>query len=264
MKNKKAWIFVGIILVIIAVVLTIVFVNLFTDKNTKQLSNNLHNVVEDGYLNKDEEENKAFKEYLNKIVALKPETSQYLSAFEAFEIYGEFFNREFVFTKYTNVYKKNRKSTLNSFSSAQKSANNLNSYLKDTTSAQQDEYWLNQTWLDCEKYVVNIINETSNAMQKLFVIYQAGAVENLHANDFTKAIMMATENCIKTLKSDKKGESGANLLSMAQNYLTLENEENILKYQNNQALQEKIEIILGEKGDSSKEYESLLAGTILV
>lgn len=262
MKNKK-WIFIILALVVIGVILAIVFINLFKEKDTKQVANSLHSYVEEGYLHNDEEqnENQNIKDYLGKVIA--PEAEQYLAAFKAFEIYGQFLDREFSFVEYTNVYKNLRKSTTNNLSKAQKAANSLYSYVDEHPNALQDGFWTPQTWQDCEKYVVTIVNSTADALINVFAMYQEGAVKNLHANDFTKAIKFATENCVKQLKSEQKESSGTNLLKMAEAYLTLNKEKCILQYQDNEVLKTKVKIILGESGDKSAEYSLLLSGSIL-
>lgn len=260
---KRKWFFVILILVVTAIVLAVVFVNLFRDKNTKQLSNALYDIVDTGYLNSENEENKALKDYLKKLNTVQVNSTQYLEAFEAFEIYADFLNREMPFVKYSLYYKQHRKEALEEFSDAKKAATNLKNYLDSHKNAQETTFWLNQTWQDCEDYVEDIIFDTAEAIENLCRIYQAGAVSSLHANDFTEAIFIATENNVEALEELQVTKAGTNLLTMARAYLVKEKEEAILNYQYNDALKEKVAVILEQNGLQSAEYTALENGQIL-
>ena len=91
-----------LILVIVAAVLTVVFINLFKEKDTKALAENLNSYVgsENGYLNAENENYKIIDEYLSsvstKLTAAeeKNETKNYQMSYRTFVVAGEFFNRE--------------------------------------------------------------------------------------------------------------------------------------------------------------------------
>ena len=139
MKGRK-WFIAIVILLIIAAVLTVVFINLFREKDTKETINTVHHYVQEGYLNAESHENEITRQYLEQIKAL-PSTvenitdeahnlaSNAIVALDAFEIYGGFFDREIIYTKYTEVYRSNRKAVADNFSDAQRYINALTSYL---------------------------------------------------------------------------------------------------------------------------------------
>ena len=72
---KKKWIIITIILLIIAVVLTIVFINLFSERDTEDLSNAVKTNVQTGYLDGDGDTYLKIDEYFDVMLSQASLTS---------------------------------------------------------------------------------------------------------------------------------------------------------------------------------------------
>lgn len=282
MKGRK-WFIAIVILLIIAAVLTVVFINLFREKDTKETINTVHHYVQEGYLNAESHENEITKQYLEQIKTL-PSTvenitdearnlaSNAIVALDAFEIYGGFFDREIIYTKYTEVYRSNRKAVADNFSDAQRYINALTSYLDyedrfknilESPDIQVKQSWLARSWADCNQYVSSITTCTANAMTKLGTIYTASVTSPLMNNKLTKAIFFATKNVTDKLKDNLKTKDYTQTYKkVADAYLEKSKVSLILGVQYNEVLQAKLDKILGENGQTTDEYQQLLAGTL--
>jgi len=266
---KKKWFIVILILVAIAVVLTVVFINLFREKNTDELAKNVYNVTENGYLNDENEKNIAIKKYLQNILPLselsdaeKTEVKNYYDSFVAFEIYGKFFERQIVFTKYTNVYKDNRKKISNAFNKAQGVVNNMYNYIQAHEDAVND-FWLATTWADCDSFMKEIFDNTKYAISRLAEVYQTSVTSPLMKNDFTKVVFKTTDELLDEVSKEIKTSKTAseNLLKLANSYLTVQGEKNILNFNYNSVMKSNVASILKD-GKNAPEYVKLFNGTI--
>ncbi|MBP3431945.1 MAG: hypothetical protein J6K39_03740 [Clostridia bacterium] len=269
---KKKGFFVIFILLVVAVVLTIVFINLFREKDTGALVRNVHSTVTNGYLNKDDDKNKKIDEYLTQLATLgdlsdaqRNQVSNYLSAYAAFETFGDFFDREIVFTQYTNEYKNNRGAIENDFSKAQNAVDGLYGYLEvNKTSIGNSDFWVATSWNDCDDYMADIFNYTVDAINRLADVYQSSATSNLMRNDFTQVLFMATENLFAetTEKLTTDASAGRQVYTFVRRYFSEDGVNYILNYNYNDSLQGKVFKIL-ENGTVAAEYQNLLDGSIV-
>lgn len=269
---KKKWLlFITIIIIIVAVVLTIVFINLFTAKNTEELAQKVYSVTQNGYLNEDDEKNQEIDAYLDRMSTNSGLTSDqrtkitnYKNIYSAYEVIGEFFNRQIIFTTYTSVYKENRKAIRNSFDDAQEAVDLLYSYLQENLeTVSGSDYWLAETWDDCEGYVVSIIENTIDAFTRLEVVYQS-CVDSQILNNNMSTIIFTQIDRYTSIFADEENENystvGRNLLSFVNQYLTTNGETVILDYiYDIDGLKTKADDIL-TNGENSDYYNNFLSG----
>ena len=134
---KRKWFFTILILAVVAVVLTIVFINLFREKDTKQLSEKVNSVTTAGYLSEDSEEYAIINAYFDDVYLKlttgeeKAEVKNYQDTYKAYVLAGKFFNSQLVFSEYTETYKNNRKIIEKSFENAQEATNSFKQYIID-------------------------------------------------------------------------------------------------------------------------------------
>lgn len=292
---KKKWWILILILVVVAIVLTIVFINLFKERDTKVLSEKIYDVSQTGYLSPESKENAVIEEYLTNLLKLggnfsesedvdKKEVakiSNYLSAYNSFEISIQFFAREMIFAKASDTYISNRKKVEDNLSQAQKLAEELEKYISDPNhKTGGSNFWTAQTWADCREKMTKMINKTADAMMQLAEIYQKSVPSVVEGkgflnNEFTEIILDEMTNLTKNIteKAEEDEKYGANLYNFVNAYLSEKNEKNILNYiYNNETfdetlkdkvtLQKKVEDIK-EKGDKSEYFQSFIAGSLV-
>lgn len=246
MKNRK-WILIIAIILILAVVLTIVFINLFRPKDTTQLTDLLYSLTEDGYLSKDNEEiNQKIDGFLNDFLTkpkLKAELQKhpeeqnriqnFLDAYEAFEVMAQFFNREMIFSVYTETYNENRPAIMKSFEKASAAASEMASYIKshETTVGGQAD-WTYDMWETCDDEMEAIYKNTANAFSRLAKVYTASVPSKVMNNDLTSAIFKAIDYYFKQFSENytTKADCGSNLKSLVNIYLTEKGEHYILDF----------------------------------
>lgn len=267
---KKKWIFIIIFIAIIGVVLTIVFINLFKEKDTKQLSENLNSVVENGYLSAESEEYDTIEKYLTKVLSIVKnqeelsEINNSLYSYKSYAITGEFLNRQIVFTKYTQTYKKNRKSVEDNLKKAQNSANLLKKYIDENMELTDgSEYWLANTWQNCKQDMKNIMLYTGKALNGLQKIYIDSIDSKAINNDLTQIVFESFQDLnnqtIENLTT--KNDCGTNIYNFVNIYLTTNGEHQFLNYVYSQPMQTKIADIKKE-GKNSVYYGDLLEGRL--
>lgn len=292
---KKKWWILILILVVVAIVLTIVFINLFKERDTKVLSEKIYDVSQTGYLSPESKENAVIEEYLTNLLKLggnfsesedvdKKEVakiSNYLSAYNSFEISIQFFAREMIFAKASDTYINNRKKVEDNLSQAQKLAEELEKYISDPNhKTDGSNFWTAQTWADCREKMTKMINKTADAMMQLAEIYQKSVPSVVEGkgflnNEFTEIILDEMTNLTKNIteKAEEDEKYGVNLYNFVNAYLSEKNEKNILNYiYNNETfdetlkdkvtLQKKVEDIK-EKGDKSEYFQSFIAGSLV-
>ncbi len=267
---KKKWVFIIVLVVIIvAVILTIVFINLFTAKTTKDLAETVYSVTQNGYLNENNEKTLAIEDYLSDLSVnselsseQKTTINNYANVLSAYQVAGEFFNRQIVFSSYTSVYKSNRKTIKSNFNKAQDAVDSLYSYLQtNLDKVSPSGYWLAETWTDCEEYVVEIIEYTIDAFTKLEEVYQS-CVDSEFMNNSMSTIIFEQMDRYATIILNEEDENystaGASLYTFVNQYLT--DEELILDYvYDADGIKTKADDIL-EKGEESAYYNSFLSG----
>ncbi len=268
---KKLWFIIVIVLVVVAVVLAIVFINLFTSKNTEALAKTVNSYTQSGYLSADNSGNQAIDSYLASLTSLTDLQDDlelienYSDAFEAFEVIGEFYNRQIVFTDYTSSYKSNRKKIEKDFKNAQSIVDEFEAYLAENLPAiGNNQSWLAISWVTCKEYMEDIISYTSDAFTRLAEVYQNSVTSKVLNNDLTDIIFEYIDTQLTQL-NDEEGvqtaDIGKNLLTFANAYLTLENENIILGYMYDDKLQTKVEDIK-ENGEESSYYGKFIEGSI--
>lgn len=270
MKGGRKWVLISIILIIVAIILTIVFINLFKERETTQLAENVNTVIETGYLAEDSEEYEEIESYLDYLLANfsseeeKTEVLNYKNSYNSFIIAGDFFNRQIAFTKYSKAYKNNWKAVKNEFSRAQSSADSFKQFITEKRElAGGSTFWNVNTWVLGRDYMKTIFKNTKSALNRLSLIYTDGVNSQLLNNDFTVVIFkgynhLAGETA-NLLKEDS--QAGSYLLNFTQVYMSKANDERILGYIYDEALQTKIETLKSE-WDKSVLYTQFLRGTI--
>ena len=280
---KKRWFILILVLVVIAVVLAIVFVNLFREKNTSALADSVNSVTQSGYLSKENKSNQEIDEYLNSMLKLsenipedylstllKTEDLQaeknliknYANAYAAFEVVGEFFNREIVFTKYTNVYKSQKKKIQKNFSNAQSAVDALSKYFNEqNVKIGNADEWLARTWDDCKSNLVNLFNYTSEAFSGLTEVYKS-CVNSVVLNNGLSDIILDEVGKMTVGVLEGKVDFGEKLLNFVNAYLTREGEKLILDYSYVAGIQLIVKDIK-EKGEDSSYYANFVAGNLV-
>lgn len=267
---RKKWLFGILILVVVGIVLAIVFINLFKGKDTKALAEKVNDVSENGYLSEDSDEYSKITEYLAQLPSNfsdgteKIEIENYKNAYQSFVIVIEFFNKEIMFSSFTDEYNKNLKSITNCFNSAQDNANKLKDYIEETSLVTGDsKYWNKNTWQTSREYMKNIFDNTREALSKLGNVYSASVNSVFVNNKYTDIIFegFTTLSNQTAAKISEATTAGENLLNFANSYYSESNESAILGYVYNEALQTTVEDI-SENGIDSIYYNDFLAGNI--
>ena len=267
---KKKWFIVILILAIVAVVLTIVFINLFKERDTKSLTNSINSVVVEGYLNDESDEYKTINEYLDTIYPLvssqdeKTEIQNMQNTYKAYVVYGEFVNKQFVFSTYTNVYKDKSGSVSKNFSRAQSSANSLQKYIEESRDVTAgSDFWTANSWANCKKYMQDLFTYTVNAFDNLGDIYTSCVTSPTLNNDLTALIFDTAKTLADdTVQNVTTAGLGTELLNFVNNYLTTEKEDVILGYIYNPTAQSNVKIINEQTEGWEQVYNNFLAGTI--
>lgn len=267
---KRKWFIVILILAIVAVVLTIVFINLFRERDTRSLANNINSVVVEGYLNDESDEYRTINEYLDTIYPLissqeeRAEIQNMQNTYKAYVVYGEFVNKQFVFSTYTNVYREKSRNVSRNFSRAQNSANSLENYIeenRDVTSG--SDFWTANSWANCKQYMQDLFTYTVNAFDNLGDIYTSCVTSPTMNNDLT-ALVFETAKALAddTVQNVTTAGHGASLLNFVNNYLTPEQEDVILEYIYNTTAQGNVKIITEQTEGWEEVYNRFLAGAI--
>lgn len=262
-----------LILVIVAAVLTGVFINLFKEKDTKALAENLNSYVgrENGYLNAENENYKIIDEYLSSVstnltaVEEKNETKNYQMSYRTFVVAGEFFNREMVYTEFTNVYKDNRKKIQENFSKGQECAKKLAKFIEENKEITGGSaYWEANTWTNCKDYMKNLFNYTMNAFTRLDNVYEASVPSKILNNELTSLIFETFDELAEKTITDLRTDSdcGTNLYNFTNNYMTKSKESIILRFNYNTTAQENVKTIKEKANGWEAKYNSFLAGNI--
>lgn len=259
---KRKGFIVVLILAIVAVVLTIVFINLFKERDTEKLSKNVNNYASEGYLNDESEEYTTINDYLqtiyNKISSMseKAEVKNYQDSYKAYVVYGEFMNRQIVFSEYTETYKNERKKIETDLKKGQNVAENLAAYIienKDLTGG--SDYWQANTWANCKGYMSDLFKYTSDAFNRLGKVYTASVTSPLMNNDLTTLVFNTAEEMSNEISENLNQDSscGEKLYNFVNIYLVQEKENVILDFNYNAIQQENIKKI----NDKSEGWESL-------
>ncbi len=270
---KKRWFIFVIILVIIAVILTIVFINLFREKDTTALAENVNDVTQNGYLSEENEANQAIDAYLAQVSGLgsleadRTTIENYADAYAAFEVIGDFFSRQIVFTENTSVYRENRGRIRNAFQRAQNAVDDFAEYLSQNMDVVgSDEDWMTITWANCKGYMQDIISNTTDAVTRLALVYQDCVTSKVMNNAMSDIIFAEIEKWTSQLISEETVSTaglGQQLLTFVNAYLTIDGENVILQFQYDNNIKSQAENI-NELGEESTFYSQFVAGLIEV
>lgn len=270
---KRRGFLIILILVIIAAVLTVVFINLFKEKDTKALAESLNSYVgsENGYLNSENKNYKTIDEYLSGVSTKltsaeeKNETKNYQMSYRTFVVAGEFFNREMVYTEFTNVYKDNRKNIQENLSKGQECASQLAKFINENKAITAGSaYWEANTWTNCKDYMKNLFNYTMNAFTSLDNVYEASVPSKILNNELTSLIFETFDELAEKTITDLRADSdcGTSLYNFANNYMSKNKESIILRFNYNATAQENVKIIREKSSGWETKYNSFLAGNI--
>lgn len=264
---KKRWAVIILILIVVAVVLAIVFINLFTDKTTKQLTKDLHSSVTDGYLAPDNEASKETIKYLDRLIALNElkDERAYLEnvkySYNAYQVLAGFINSEMVFTKYTDVYRANRKAISNSLKAANTNAYNIFNYVKaNNEKVNGSNQWLALTYTDTKEDIQNLLTNTQNAALLLQQVHLSCVQSTYFNNPFVKEIFAQADKFGDAVK-ENQADSGKQFLEFVNAYLFEDNVKKIISYPTDITLQEKVKDI-AEKGNQSQFYDNFISGKL--
>lgn len=269
---KKKWAIAIIFLIIIAVVLTVVFIFLFREKDTRALALRLNEATQEGYLADDKEEYQTISLYFDSVIdalanenrdAEKSEAQNYDKAYEAFLVAGDFFNRQMIFTDYTNVYKDNRNAIERAFNRAQSAADELVVYINENRELTGDNYyWQANTWANCRENIKTIFDNTTDAFERLILVYNASVSSIFMNNSFSTLVFEGFNSLTADLETNltENETSGQALLTFVNAYFS--DDELILDYQYNQNLKDRVSDI-SQNGEASSFYSAFLQGQIL-
>lgn len=267
---KKKWFWIILILAIVAVVLTIVFINLFREKDTKQLSSKVNSVVTTGYLADESDEYSIINDYFSNIYTKlstgeeKAEVKNYQDTYKAYVLAGKFFNKQLVFSKFTETYKNNRKAVASRFDKAQASANKLKQYIVDNKDVVAgSDYWEANTWTNCKGFANEMFVQTIDAFDLLQIVYQASVPSKIMRNDLTGLVFDTMSEFSKQTKEKLNSDENCalKLYNFVNVYLTESGEKLILNFNYNYNAQTKIANIK-ENGTESAYYQDFLIGRI--
>jgi len=261
---KRKWFIVVALIAIVAVVLTIVFINLFKDRDTEDLSKSVVEYVEDGYLNEEDEDYKVLIDYfgnMSTVLLANDQTIEqghqaenYYKVYQAFVTLGEFINNELIYSKFTDVYKNNKKPIENSLKQAQDLAKTLAKDIVDARElTQASEYWTINTWKNFEADIESMMDKTTNAFVRLIDVYQSCVTSPLMNNDFTDVVFDRVSVLLEFAEANAMatGEFAEKLSDTIEYYLA--DNEPVLNFNYNSALQIIMKDIK-EKGAESQYY----------
>lgn len=266
---KKKWIIITIILLIIAVVLTIVFINLFSERDTEDLSNAVKTNVQTGYLKDDGETYLKIDNYFD--VMLKQSSlaqddrnkiTNAQNLYETYLIVGEFYNKQILFSSYNDVYAKNRNQAIDNLNSANSKANEIVSYLNANSKlVDGSDYWQIKTWDDVESMVKDFLNYNNLAFSALQPIFVSCVDSKVVSNDFSSLILSTINLYLDEVNENWQNATEVNTAyTMANSYLT-NHYNQIMSYRYSTQLQSNVEDIL-KNGESSSYYGKLIGGTL--
>ena len=268
---KKRGLFIIVILAVVAVVLAIVFINLFIDKNTKSLAVKVNTVVQDGYLSPESEEYETINQYLQDISSRvtsnsdKNEVKNYIDSYQSFVVMGEFFNKQIVFTEFTETFKVERKKVEAGIKNANSAVSAMVKYInenKETVGG--SDYWLANTWAECEGYMQKIVHSSIDVFNSLGKIYETSVYSQTMNNQLTSLIFDTVETFSKDIKVKVEDTNvyGQKLYSFVNAYLSENGQIVIYNFNYNVTAQENVKIITEKSTGWETVYQDFVAGSI--
>ena len=269
MKRKGLLAF--IVIAIIAVVLAIVFINLFSDKDTKALAQEINRVATTSYLNEESSEFKEIDEYLTVVSGAldskeKNEVLNYQNMLKSTAIMIDFYNRQILFSEFSEAYKVERKKIEKEFKKAQEVAEEFCAYIvKNKTDAYGSDWWTANTWVEGKKFMQEITTNANSAFERLQSVFVEGVDSKIINNDLTQLVFNETTKMFSEVNeslSENDLKSTA-LLNFVEIYYSLNGEKILIAYNYSESMQNEVSDI-NENGEDSLFYNNLLDGSIAV
>lgn len=259
MKRRNGFLII-LFIAIVAVVLTIVFVNLFKDRSTTDLSQDVNTVIEEGYLNDEGETYTQIQDYLSMMEtkldsneetkSYAIEAANYISLYKSTSKFAKFANKNLAFSSYNNVFKANKKAIKKGIAGANASANSLASKIEaDKELYSGSDFWTIETWKTYSNELKSVMNQTFNTFDKLIVVYKASVDSSIYNNDFIEIVFDRTQYLLKDVEANVGQDkiSGQKLESFVNSYLNTQYFED---YIYNEHLQVAVDHLKREKEES--------------
>lgn len=231
MKRRNGFLII-LFIAIVAVVLTIVFVNLFKDRSTTDLSQDVNTVIEEGYLNDEGETYTQIQDYLSMMKtklesneetkSYAIEAANYISLYKSTSKFAKFANKNLAFSSYNNVFKANKKAIKKGIAGANASANILASKIEaDKELYSGSDFWTIETWKTYSNELKSVMNQTFNTFDKLIIVYKASVDSSIYNNDFIEIVFDRTQYLLKDVEENvgQDKTSGQKLESFVNSYL---------------------------------------------
>lgn len=269
---KKKGIIITVILLVVAVVLTIVFINLFKEKDTRAVTNQVVACVDEGYLdtNKTDGEYEVVLTYLDNIISIsglseeyKAEIANVRDLYSTFANIGRFYSQEIIFAQYNQSYQQYRNSTINALKDASTKANQLKNYIQENINKTAGaNYWEIKTWDDCRVMAKEFVAYNIEAFKGLKNIYTKCLASKIVNNDFSALVLQTINTCYASAYENFSSNNldVLKVIKMTETYLDFEHIK-ILHYIYDDELQTKVADIK-EKETESEFYANLVAGTL--
>ena len=270
----KKGIIITVIFLVIAVVLTIVFINLFKERDTRDLSNQVVDAVQEGYLNDDAEDTEStyniINNYLNSVVSSEGITASEVNEiknvrklYETYALVADFYSKELVFSDYNDTYKRNKNDAKNGLSKASDKAQEMVNYIQENAEkVGESTNWKARTWIDLRDIAFTFVDANNRAFTSLQVIFEASVTSSLSNNEFSNLVLTAINDNFGKARNEisELANFTDNAYIMANSYLT-NDYLRIMGYVYNTDLKEKVKYI-NENGTENEYYNSLLTGKL--
>jgi len=268
---KRKGLFVFIIIAIIAVVLAIVFINLFSDKDTKALAQEINRVATTTYLNEESAEFKEIDEYLTVVSSTldskeQKEALNYQNMLKSTAVMIDFYNRQILFSEFSETYKIERKKIEKEFKKAQEIAEEFCAYIAENkTDAYGSDWWTANTWVEGKKFMQEIMTNANSAFERLQNVFVDGVDSKIINNDLTQLVFEVTTKMFSNVNESlsENDTTSVGLLNFINIYYSLNGEKIIISYNYSESMQNEIADI-NENGEDSLFYNNLLDGSIAV
>ena len=265
----KKGIIITSIFIVIAVVLTIVFINLFREKDTRDLSNQVANAVQGGYLD-DEKEDGEFQKIDEYFAVISASANEYeveirnvQRLYHSYVIMADFYNNEMVFTEFNDVYKENKKNAINGLNEAKQKAEEMVEYIdSNAEKTSGSTYWQARTWVDVRDMAFTFVDANNKLFDALQNIYQGCVTSKLANNDFSTLVLKTINSEAKNVRENISEEmlSIDCVVNMTTTYLQ-NGYTKIMNYLYDASLQTAVADI-NKNGEESSYYQNLLNGTL--
>lgn len=266
---KRRWFLIILFVAVLAVVLTVVFINLFKDRTTTDLSNQVCEVVDGGYLDQDNDDYKEIQSYLSKmsteLASLEEtkdksfEATNYANMYESASVFAGFVNHNLEFSTYNDIFRRNKKAIKNDLQNAQKTAKTLAENIRQNKSyVEGSQFWTINTWNTYAQDLHQVMSLTLDAYDRLIDVYVESVDTKFYNNDFVEVVFNRVDDLLKDVKDNISTDQncGKTLLSFVEDYLVLDYYENyVYDFDLHPAIKS-----LKENGKESKFWDCFVEG----